>query len=686
MRRSGSRLSELVMRWSSRSGCAAALVGLALSVTAWTDDAGAVIAFQDVSAAAGTAQSGLTYGASWGDFDSDGWPDLWVGNHYSAPSLYRNRGDGTFEEIAGEVWPGPVRDTHGAAWADFDRDGDEDLVELVGGDNPNHLWINENGVLIDRAATWGVGFPGMRARSPLWLDWNRDGLLDLLLTHAAGGGSFPTVLRNTGTTFVDATSEVQVPSPSSAHAQLGDLNSDGEADLLFEGAGFPSPVYDVTQIPFVNIRSTLQFGLHGSSFGMDGVVADFSGDGRNDFFFPKQGGNFQLVVENSQHVEAKLNSQANERGVTFEVNAPVQVSVYPEFISTPGALIRIGAAGNPATTFDVALNPTDPSVAGIAPHTPGAGLALYLGFTPPNQWSVLFSSATVQVLNVVITSSAPMENVTPVGFVANPPANWPFYYESTPTGFVDRRSLSGFAMGAPCNSAVSGDFDNDSDIDLYLACSQPVSNHPNMLFENNGIGRFSLVSGAGGAAGSTEGRGESVVTVDYDRDGFLDLLVTNGEGREPFNDGPLQLFRNLGNGNHWLEVDLVGCESNQEGIGAEVILTAGGKTQMRTQDGGMHRHAQNHRRLHFGLGVQTLVDDLEVRWPSGTVDVLNDVIPDRILVLAEGRGGASTCSPSVSTSSPRVAVLLAIALTAIGSWLIWSRSASDRPGDLRTGR
>jgi hypothetical protein len=98
------------------------------------------IKFKDVSADAGINHAGQSFGASWGDFDADGWPDLWVGNHDSKPTLYLNKQDGTFENIIDQVWSGdPNADTHGAAWADFDNDGDQDLIELVGAK------VNEDG-------------------------------------------------------------------------------------------------------------------------------------------------------------------------------------------------------------------------------------------------------------------------------------------------------------------------------------------------------------------------------------------------------------------------------------------------------------------------------------------------------------------------------------------------------------
>ena len=76
-----------------------------------------------------------------------------------------------------------------------------------------------------------------------------------------------------------------------------------------------------------------------------------------------------------------------------------------------------------------------------------------------------------------------------------------------------------------------------------MVCAGSVENLPNRLYENDGEGNFRMIPHAGGAAGSKSGRGDAVVAADYDRDGFLDLFVTNGAGPAPFGyDGPHQLF------------------------------------------------------------------------------------------------------------------------------------------------
>ena len=143
-----------------------------------------------------------TAGSAWGDLNGDGWPDLWVSNHWhQPPSLYLNRKDGTFVDIAADVLVAELpSDFHGAAWADFDNDGDQDLIVTTGGGSgrgivPNYFFVNQAGKLRDEAKRFGVDYTIGRGRTPLWLDADRDGKLDLLLMNRPRtGGKAPSAI------------------------------------------------------------------------------------------------------------------------------------------------------------------------------------------------------------------------------------------------------------------------------------------------------------------------------------------------------------------------------------------------------------------------------------------------------------------------------------------------------------
>jgi hypothetical protein len=119
---------------------------------------------------------------------------------------------------------------------------------------------------------------------------------------------------------------------------------------------------------------------------------------------------------------------------------------------------------------------------------------------------------------------------------------------------------------------------------------------------------------------------------DFDHDGTLDLLVTTS------NDRPL-LYRNLtGRRKHWLEIRLAGTRSNRNAIGARVRISLGKQSQIREVNCGNGYASQSSLTLHFGLGAATRVKTVEIFWPSGFKQTLNDVRADQILSVREGDG------------------------------------------------
>jgi hypothetical protein len=209
--------------------------------------------------------------------------------------------------------------------------------------------------------------------------------------------------------------------------------------------------------------------------------------------------------------------------------------------------------------------------------------------------------------------------------------------------FVDETVAAHLNAAVQCGSVTAGDFDNDMYVDLYLACRTGSSNIANILYHNNGNGTFTAVTNAGGAAGPiglaiSDGAGtaDSAVTADYDEDGFLDLFVTNGFNLQPrYVGGPNSLFHNNGNHNHWIELDLVGVNSDRDATGARVYATALGVTQFRVQDGRYHRWSQDSKRIHFGLAGANSVS-LQVKWPSGLVQNFPNVAANKLYTITEG--------------------------------------------------
>ncbi len=169
------------------------------------------------------------------------------------------------------------------------------------------------------------------------------------------------------------------------------------------------------------------------------------------------------------------------------------------------------------------------------------------------------------------------------------------------------------------------DFDHDTDVDLiFVTTGGPEGS----IFENDGLGYFTDVTVGSGMAL----RGSGLVPFDYDKDGDIDLIVADVTG--PF------LYENVTPmaGKHWIQIDLKGIASNTTGIGSRITVTINGQTMIRELLGNYSFYAGPPVRAHFGLGSATLIDTLQVEWPSGNVQILNNVAVDRRLVITESGG------------------------------------------------
>lgn len=200
------------------------------------------------------------------------------------------------------------------------------------------------------------------------------------------------------------------------------------------------------------------------------------------------------------------------------------------------------------------------------------------------------------------------------------------------------RPMSGWSNGIV-------DLDNDGWKDLVVARSNVLDNigqisrhflyaEPNAVFRNLGNGRFEDVSATAGADFLRPLPHRGLAYGDLDNDGRMDLVVTAL-------GAPVRVFRNVTeNRNHWILLKLTGTKSNRMGIGARIRVT--------TDDGRMIYNeattstgyaASSDPRVHFGLGSSRMIKEIEIRWPSGTRQVLHDVTTDRILEVTEPRGG-----------------------------------------------
>ena len=216
--------------------------------------------------------------------------------------------------------------------------------------------------------------------------------------------------------------------------------------------------------------------------------------------------------------------------------------------------------------------------------------------------------------------------------------------------FEDHTYLSGLGVNTRYLGWGVGFFDMDNDgwLDLFMSnghvypevsgskTEAPYAEHK-YLYRNLRNGRFEDVSDKGGPGISAAVAARGCAFGDYDNDGDLDIVVNC------VNSLPQLLRCDSEWKRHWIKVKAIGVKSNRTGIGARVRVVA--KTQANVQQsltqidevrsGGSY-YSQNDLRLHFGLDAATIVDMLEVRWPSGQVDTFKDLPVDKLYIIEEG--------------------------------------------------
>ena len=474
-------------------------------------------------------------GAAWADVDGDGWQDLLVTRLGEPAQMFVNRGDGTFadESVMRGIDAGGG---NGAAFADYDNDGDADLA-LVG-DGPDRLLQNDGtGRFVDVTVIAGVaGEATSRGMSATWGDFDSDGRLDLYVTN---------YMECTG----PWTTEGEIISNVGYHA-----------DVLYHNEG-------------------------------DGTFRDVSGDLPDS---DRDGAGFTA---------AWLDVDADVRLDLFVANDFVGLS--PDH----NRLWHNDGAGADRWRFsDVSLE----SGAGLYTNTMGVGIG---DVDRDGDLDLALSN---------IGGNKLLRSQGDGTFV-----------EEHDTGI--ERPNQGIDYLTVTWATTFYDLDLDGWEDLFMSAGNlpqapdvVVGEQPNMLFLNDGTGmRFLDVSAVTGLDDVSESKGAAFA--DYDNDGDMDLFVVNQAGSP-------RLYRNVtGRGEkHWLQVDPVGTASNRDGCGARITAVVAGEAILRQVLCGSGASGSSHQRaVHIGLGAATTVDRVEVLWPSGTRQVVDHVSVDAVLTVRE---------------------------------------------------
>lgn len=181
-----------------------------------------------------------------------------------------------------------------------------------------------------------------------------------------------------------------------------------------------------------------------------------------------------------------------------------------------------------------------------------------------------------------------------------------------------------------------GDMDNDGDLDLFVCNAYFTGQTKNFVYINDGNGNFTqdtssdLANHIGYTFGCAFG--------DYDHDGWLDIILANTINENQSNS----LFHNTGSGNNWIKILCKGTTSNFSAVGAKIKITANinGNTVIQTRKiaASSGYCSQNSYTNHFGLGNATIVDDIEVQWPSGAIESFVNKDANGFYIIEEGTG------------------------------------------------
>ena len=532
------------------------------SVSADTD-----IQFVDVTQEAGIhwkhvdGRSGQKYfmetlgsGAAFFDYDSDGDPDLYFVNGAPLPGyvsqeiptncLYENNGDGTFTDVTETAGVGDTGYGHGCAVGDYNNDGQLDLYVTNYG--INRLYRNNgDGTFTEVAEAAGVT-ESRWSTSCAFADYDRDGNLDLYVVNY--------IVFDIDENPWCGLKEKGI------RAYCEPDNFIAQSDTLYRNNG-DGTFTDVT-------KTTGIYNTTGKGLGV--VWGDYDNDGAAD-----------LYVANDSTENLFYRNSGD--GTFEEIGFMVGVALSEDGVAENGMGTAFGDWNNDGWL--------DLTVTNYAQQTN----TLY-----HNDADGFFTDTTTTTKTAQIT----------------------YPYLGWATAFID--------------------YDNDGYQDLFVANGHLHENlaelgqegtygQRNLIFRNNANGTFTEVSETLGPGMTLEDVSRGATFADYDLDGDIDIVVTNS------NTAPRLLRNDGGNRKNWLQIRLTGTKGSTDAVGARVKVTTGKLTQTREVQSGDGYLSQRDLTLHFGIGDHEQADSIEVQWQSGTKQLIKSVTANQMLSLEENR-------------------------------------------------
>ncbi|MCI0443135.1 CRTAC1 family protein [bacterium] len=426
-----------------------------------------------------------------------------------------------------------------------------------------------------------------------WTDINKDGKLDLFMV----GQNVSALFKNDGSGhFSQITS--QILSIALLGAVWADFDNDGDLDVvIFNTLGEAVFITNTNGNFIVTSKASLNTGPT-----LGGIWLDFNNDGKVDVYVIKDGAPNQLFKNQGKGIFVDVATAAH-----VNVSGPARSAVAADFNGDGFADLYIVNFRAKNKLLINNGNGTFRAASG-APFVGASVQAIVGDYNNDQRFDIL-----------VVNNGGPSALFKNTGNDGS----------GNPKFVKVNAGISGATHGSAASFA---DFNNDGLLDLVLV--QSVGG--NILFRNKGDGTFSSV----GTVNLNNPRNPtSLTTGDFNNDGLVDIMIGDGDDTQTNGD---TLYKNNSNKNHWLEIALQGTTSNRSAITAVAFVRKGGSFQGRIVSGGNGQN-QDSLVLHFGLGANTNVDEIEILWPGGVPQRCLNIKADRIIRVTEGSPSSLGC-------------------------------------------
>ncbi len=493
-----------------------------------------------------------------------------------------------------------------------------------------------------------------------FLDYNGDGLLDIYFVcytqePRPGVKLRDALYRNNGDgTFTDVTEQAGLGAASMQGMGLavGDYDNDGRPDLYVTGYGASRLYRNNGDGTFADV--TQRAGVDNRAWGASAAFFDYDSDGRLDLFVtnylkfdPADGATPCSMIEGRPYCAI-----ARFKGTPSRLFRNRGDGTFEDVSERSGVSAYAGKG-----LGVVALDYNDDGRVDIFQANDASANFLFRNQGDGTFREVALAAGVALDINGVArsgmgTDAADLDgDGLPEIFVANYTGEtYALFHNNGDETFTEITEDVGLGRKLPLSGLLSGfgsrflDFDNDGAQDLFVLNGHPFEPiqkvfprvtfaEPPLLFENTGKA-FRDATAEHGAPLKRDYAGRGLATADYDNDGDTDLLLLN------VGEPPVLLRNDGGNARHWLGLKLTGTKSNRDGVGAKVLVTAGGARAWKALAGGTSYCSASDARLLFGLGASARADSVEVRWPSGQVSTLKNVRADQYINVKEGEGRA----------------------------------------------